>query len=142
RGAARRRLALALELAEAAGLWHFDLWDPATVRRVLDFALVHSIRPDYIRGFIERRQPAAARLNNAPAWASPSARAAGLSAREWEVLGLLATGASNRKIADQLCISAHTVNHHVHSILTKLGAGSRGVAVARALGIERRSTGR
>ena len=55
-----------------------------------------------------------------------------LSGREVEVLRLLADGASNRGVADRLVISENTVKTHVRHLLTKLGAGSRGEAVALA----------
>lgn len=55
-----------------------------------------------------------------------------LSAREVEVLKLLASGATNAGIAEALVISAHTAKTHVSHILTKLGARTRGEAVARA----------
>ncbi|MGH2448574.1 MAG: response regulator transcription factor [Chloroflexota bacterium] len=52
-----------------------------------------------------------------------------LTAREIEVLGLLAEGVSNKAIAAKLAISEHTVKFHVASILAKLDAGSRTEAV-------------
>jgi DNA-binding CsgD family transcriptional regulator/transcriptional regulator with XRE-family HTH domain len=55
----------------------------------------------------------------------------GLTRREVEVLRLLAEGHSNRKIADELFISHHTVMRHVSNILSKLGVESR-TAAARA----------
>jgi predicted ATPase/DNA-binding CsgD family transcriptional regulator len=70
-----------------------------------------------------------------PAWASPEARESGLTRREWEVLALLTAGASNREIAQRLFISSRTAGNHVASILSKLQAGTRGEAVARALGV-------
>lgn len=48
-----------------------------------------------------------------------------LSAREREVLTLIADGLENRTIADRLCISVHTVKKHVHAVLDKLEVGSR-----------------
>jgi DNA-binding NarL/FixJ family response regulator len=57
----------------------------------------------------------------------------GLSPRELEVLRLLATGRSNRDIAETLFISVPTVKVHVRSILTKLGLESRTAAAAFAL---------
>jgi DNA-binding NarL/FixJ family response regulator len=56
-----------------------------------------------------------------------------LSAREREIVELLADGANNRVIASRLGISRHTVKFHVASILGKLGARSRTEAVALAL---------
>jgi len=55
-----------------------------------------------------------------------------LTPREVEVLRLLAAGASNRAIAEQLVISEGTVKSHVHRILRKLNVTSRTQAAARA----------
>ncbi len=55
-----------------------------------------------------------------------------LTAREHEVLGLLAEGCSNRKIAETLFISEKTASVHVSHILTKLGVASRLEAAALA----------
>lgn len=57
---------------------------------------------------------------------------AGLTPREVEVLGLVATGATNRQIADRLVISDKTVARHVSNIFTKLGITSRAAATAYA----------
>ena len=56
----------------------------------------------------------------------------GLTARETEVLALLADGRSNREIAEQLFISPKTASVHVSNILTKLEVDSRGEAAALA----------
>ena len=58
--------------------------------------------------------------------------AGGLSAREVQVLRLLATGKTNRAIADELFISEKTVARHVSNIFTKLGLSSRAAATAYA----------
>jgi DNA-binding NarL/FixJ family response regulator len=50
-----------------------------------------------------------------------------------QVLGMLAEGLGNKDIAARLKISEHTVKFHVSSILGKLGATSRGEAVARGM---------
>jgi DNA-binding NarL/FixJ family response regulator len=55
-----------------------------------------------------------------------------LTAREREVLTLLAEGASNKLIGRRLGISVHTVKYHVASILEKLDATGRTDAVAHA----------
>jgi DNA-binding NarL/FixJ family response regulator len=54
-----------------------------------------------------------------------------LTARETEVLSLLAGGAGNKEIAGRLRISEHTAKFHVSSILSKLGATTRTEAVSR-----------
>jgi ATP/maltotriose-dependent transcriptional regulator MalT len=56
-----------------------------------------------------------------------------LTAREREVLALLAEGGSNREIAVDLGLSPKTVNRHVENIFTKLGVSSRAAAVAKGL---------
>jgi DNA-binding NarL/FixJ family response regulator len=56
-----------------------------------------------------------------------------LSARELEVLALVARGLSNKEIADTLLISDKTVRNHVASCLVKLGAADRTGAVTTAI---------
>ena len=57
---------------------------------------------------------------------------AGMTARELEVLALLAAGHRNAQIAGRLVISERTVDHHVSAILRKLDARTRGEASAAA----------
>lgn len=63
----------------------------------------------------------------------PERRRPSLSARELEVLGLLADGASNKVIARALDISVHTAKFHIASLLSKLGAVNRTDALAIAM---------
>jgi ATP/maltotriose-dependent transcriptional regulator MalT len=58
--------------------------------------------------------------------------AAGLTAREIEVLRLMATGATNREIADRLVISEHTARRHLQNIFAKIDVSSRTAATAFA----------
>jgi DNA-binding NarL/FixJ family response regulator len=55
-----------------------------------------------------------------------------LTARETEVLQLLAEGLTNRRLGERLGISEHTAKFHVNAILGKLGARTRGEAIAQA----------
>jgi DNA-binding CsgD family transcriptional regulator len=75
-----------------------------------------------------------------PRGRSPATRAnlGGLTGRQLDVLTLLTEGLSNADIAARLVISRKTADHHVSAILGKLGARSRGeaVAAARRLGLE------
>ncbi|GIJ50571.1 hypothetical protein Val02_74570 [Virgisporangium aliadipatigenens] len=63
---------------------------------------------------------------------SPHGELYGLTPRELEVLGLIVEGWPNLRIADVLFVTRRTVNAHVEHILTKLGAGTRTLAAARA----------
>jgi DNA-binding NarL/FixJ family response regulator len=49
------------------------------------------------------------------------------------VLRLVATGRSNRKVAEELFISEHTVARHLQNIFAKLGVSSRAAATAFAV---------
>jgi DNA-binding NarL/FixJ family response regulator len=64
---------------------------------------------------------------------SPTGRLVTLSARERDVLALVATGKSNQQIADELTITERTARAHVSSILTKLDLGSRTEAALLAI---------
>ena len=55
-----------------------------------------------------------------------------LTPREIEVLALVAEGLSNKAIASELTISAHTVKFHLNAIMSKLDVQSRTAAVVRA----------
>ncbi|MFN8493078.1 MAG: response regulator transcription factor [Caldilineaceae bacterium] len=68
---------------------------------------------------------------------APQLLAEPISEREIEVLRLLAAGASNQEIADQLIVALNTVKRHVSNIMGKLGAENRTQAVikARQLGL-------
>lgn len=61
-----------------------------------------------------------------------SGGAAALSAREREVLALMAEGLANKQIAPRLGISEHTVKAHVAAVFGKLGVGTRAEAVVTA----------
>ena len=61
-------------------------------------------------------------------------RAFGLSAREYELVGLLATGRDTRSMAREMSLSEHTVQDHLKSIFAKTGAHDRVTVLSRALG--------
>jgi DNA-binding NarL/FixJ family response regulator len=57
-----------------------------------------------------------------------------LTARERDIMGLLASGCSNAEIGRQLFLAEKTVKNHLNRIYAKLAVTSRGEAVARWLG--------
>jgi DNA-binding NarL/FixJ family response regulator len=61
----------------------------------------------------------------------PGEPPAGLSAREREILALIATGATNTEIAARLFLSPHTVKEHTSTLYRKLGVRNRAEAVQR-----------
>jgi DNA-binding NarL/FixJ family response regulator len=63
---------------------------------------------------------------------STRANAAGLTARQLEVLELVVAGLTNAEIAARLVVSPRTVEHHVAAVLAKLGAPTRRDAARRA----------
>ena len=63
---------------------------------------------------------------------APPGRATGLTARQEQVLALLANGRSNKAIADELAIAERTVKLHVQALFDLLGANNRTHAVSRA----------
>ncbi len=68
-------------------------------------------------------------------------RAFGLSARESELLGLLARGSDTRAMARQMSLSEHTIQDHFKSIFNKTAARDRVTLLSRALGTRREANG-
>ena len=66
---------------------------------------------------------------------SRNARPLGLSAREAEIMSLIADGHSNGEIAGLLVLAEKTVKNHVNRIYAKLGADSRTAAIERWLDV-------
>jgi LuxR family transcriptional regulator, maltose regulon positive regulatory protein len=103
--------------------------------------VVRGVPPDYLARLADAfaREGAPIDQQRGRIAAAPPGLVAPLSARELEVLGLLAAGRSNQAIAEELVITLDTVKRHVTHILDKLGAADRTQAVtrARALGLLR-----
>jgi DNA-binding CsgD family transcriptional regulator len=110
----------------------------ALVRRSAERITDRALRDNYLRqGFLSREVlDAAARIGldtitgATPGVAAPSG--GGLTARETEVLRLVAAGMTNREISDTLFISEKTVARHLTNIFTKLDTQSRTQAAAWA----------
>ena len=82
------------------------------------------------QGLIVLPKPLTERLLQEPA-PSVEELSEALTAREREVLDLLARGLKNAQIAGQLHISEHTVKFHISSLYSKLGVNNRAEAVSR-----------
>ena len=74
-----------------------------------------------------------ARLANRPSSPLPPSNFPDLTPREHEVLGLIATGATDKEIAARLSLSPHTIKSHVRSILNKLHVINRRQAASLAV---------
>jgi len=98
----------------------------ATTALAAAYAILHPLEA---RPALARADALAARLA-APA---PAAYPAGLTAREVEVLRLVATGLPNAAVAARLFLAPRTVNTHLTSIYTKIGVDNRAAATRFAL---------
>jgi DNA-binding NarL/FixJ family response regulator len=73
-------------------------------------------------------------LSHAGSAGSPSAPlTASLTAREVEILRLVAEGLTNRQIAQKLSVARNTARNHVQNVITKLGVSDRTQAAVRAI---------
>lgn len=108
-----------------------DADDLDTARHALDELHRLGARPAASIVARRLRTTGARRLPRGPRPATQD-NPANLTPRELEVLALLAQGARNADIAEQLVLSEKTVDHHVSAILRKLGVHTRGQACAEA----------
>ena len=108
-----------------------DTDDPDALREAHDDLQAMGARP--AAAFVARRLRERG-VRGVPRGPRPRTREnpAGLTARELEVLPLLAEGLRNADIAQRLVVSHKTVDHHVSAILRKLGVRTRGEASAEA----------
>jgi DNA-binding CsgD family transcriptional regulator len=137
---AAHRLMLRARWAEAAEAWQ-AVGQPYPCARALYLAAEQALR-EGDRGaaltWLNRATPLARQLGAVPLLREITLRAEGarpeltLTARETEVLRLVAEGRSNRQIGAALYISPKTAGVHVSNIMTKLGVSSRTEAAAVA----------
>jgi LuxR family maltose regulon positive regulatory protein len=120
-------LGQALELAEPEGYVRAFVDERAPMARLLRRMLARSPASDYVRQLLDAlgehvtvEKPGAAPLIER------------LSERELQVLRLIADGATNREIADELVLTVNTVKRHISNIFGKLEVSNRTQAIARA----------
>ena len=110
--------------------------DPSLYHRQVSAARSHLDDTAWTAAWIEGRAMTAEQAlayaleqeDAAPEPAAPEPYPAGLSAREVEVLRLVAQGLTNAEVAKELFISSRTVNRHLNSVYQKLGVSSRAAA--------------
>jgi LuxR family maltose regulon positive regulatory protein len=120
----------ALALAEPEGYVRTFVDEGPPMRDLLRRAVAAGIGGEYSRSLLAAFEEPAGRV--AASGSRAPAPAEALTARELEVLRLVAAGLQNQAIADHLVISLPTVKRHIANVYGKLDVGSRTAAVARA----------
>lgn len=85
-----------------------------------------------LTSFFEQHDPTGSARSGNAAQVDITGTTAALTARQVEILRLVADGLSDAAIAERLTVSPHTVHRHVANIRTKLGQPSRAAAAAQA----------
>jgi LuxR family maltose regulon positive regulatory protein len=123
----------ALSLAEPEGYVRIFLDAGEPMAELLRSALARQIMPEYVSGLLASFDTATGRDGSIP-FPGPRLKPTmePITGRELEVLRLLAAGASNKQIAEELVLVTGTVKAHLLNIYRKLDVHNRTQAVARA----------
>jgi LuxR family maltose regulon positive regulatory protein len=123
----------ALSLAEPGDFVHMFVEKGAAMARLLREAASRGIAPAYVSRLLAVFDASeGAHRQEMPPLPIEQPLVEPLTERELEVLRLLPSHLSSTEIAEQLLISVHTARFHIKNIYGKVGAHSRGEAVARA----------
>jgi LuxR family transcriptional regulator, maltose regulon positive regulatory protein len=128
----------ALSLAEPEGYVRVFVDEGTPMARLLYEALSHGVEREFTRRLLAAFPVAESEQTTSSQLRGPESELVEpLSARELEVLRLIAEGLTNRDVATRLYLSPHTVKVHTRNIFTKLAVKNRTQAVARgkALGL-------
>ena len=132
-GQALERVERALRLAAPQGYLRAFLEEGEPIRALL--LQVRHVAPGFVDSLLEafsRQWTPSDGQAERPATARPSPLVEPLTAREREIVRLIAAGRSNPEIAEMLYLSLNTVKWHVKNLYGKLGVSSRVEAAARA----------
>jgi ATP/maltotriose-dependent transcriptional regulator MalT len=121
----------ALALAEPGGFIRTFVDEGEAMRDLLRHAAARGIAGSYTRRLLSAFDTPA-RPVSTPVRAAATGLAEPITAREVEVLRLIAAGMRNQEIADHLVISLSTVKRHIANAYGKLGVSHRTEAIARA----------
>ncbi|HEV3001312.1 MAG TPA: response regulator transcription factor [Solirubrobacteraceae bacterium] len=134
-----------LHLGEMLGREHAGLGillytgaaDAGTLRRALEApvggVLLKAAPPEHLVAAVERVAAGGRYVDPGLTAVAPPTPRGRLTAREREILQLIASGRSGEAVAEELFLSGETVRTHVRNAVAKLGASSRAHAVAIAL---------
>ena len=123
----------ALALAEPEGYVRIFVDEGPSMRDLLRQAVAQGISGVYARGLLAAFNDGSPQPPVSVAPAIVAGLAEPLTARETEILQLIAAGMRNQEIADQLVISLSTVKRHIANAYGKLGVTHRTEAVARLM---------
>ena len=127
------KLEHAFKLAEPEGFVRIFVDEGPPMAHLLYKALTRGIAPEYVRRLLAAFPVAEPeQADPSKTQASTSALVEPLSARELEVLQLIAVGLTNQQIADELVISVGTAKWYTGQIYGKLAVSNRTQAVAKA----------
>jgi DNA-binding NarL/FixJ family response regulator len=105
------------------------IFSPTIAQRLAGYFATPATAPATEPGAPPEQEASAQKQETTESLTSPAPEyPAGLTAREVEVLGLVAQGMTNARIAQELYVSPRTVNAHLNSIYHKLGVDSRAAA--------------
>jgi LuxR family maltose regulon positive regulatory protein len=134
RGAeALQALETSLDLAQPEGYIRVFVDSGEPMAKLLVAAVQKGIHPKYARQLLAAFPDSSSQQsNNLKIQKNNLDLIEPLSAREIEVLQLIAAGRSNKDVAQRLCISVRTVKYHTTSIYSKLGVNGRAQAIVKA----------
>ncbi|MDH5655379.1 MAG: LuxR C-terminal-related transcriptional regulator [Spirochaetia bacterium] len=127
---ALQKLKQLLTLTESAGIYRFYLDEQGRVKELLQFAAENQIVPGHTDALLDLFRQEELRIQKKES--TQDLLLDSLSAREVEILQLIAEGLSNKEIAEKLGLALNTIKGHNRHLFDKLGVQRRTEAVAWA----------